>query len=145
MKKLLPIALTILCCTSPLAMAGGKGSTEVAISSYGGLGVIASKGLPLHIDFLASNGLHTYGEIEFGVGFGNDLALGAELAGGLLFGLGNGLSIYGSLGPAIGFGNNTNFGLGAEIGVNIDVNSSAIFIEGGTHPASNYIAVGLVF
>ncbi|MEJ2062839.1 MAG: hypothetical protein P8X74_06145 [Reinekea sp.] len=141
MKKVL-IASALL--ASATSFAGGKGGTELAIASYSDIGVIAAIGIPLDIKFLSSNGLRTYGEVELGVGFGNDsLALGAELSGGLLFSLDRGLSIYGSLGPAVGMGNDTEFGLGAEVGLNLDVNRTSIFIEGGTHPASNYIAVGM--
>lgn len=142
-KKILSVAvLTVL---ASFASAGGKGGTELALASYGGIGVVASKGIPLNVEFLRSNGLYTYGEVEVGAGFGNDFAIGAELSAGILFGLSSGLSIYGGLGPAIGVGNDMNFGLGAEIGLNIDVNDSAVIIEAGSHPASNYVAVGLKF
>lgn len=129
---------------APLTFAGGKGGTEIALASYGGLGVVGSVGIPLDIKFLSSNGIHTYGEVELGAGFGNanDVAIGGEIAAGLLIGIGSGLSFYGSLGPAIGFGNSAQFGLGAEIGLNIDMNNSHLFIEGGSHPGSSYIAVG---
>ena len=142
LKKVL-ISASLLSCAVTNAFAGGQGGTEVGLASYSGIGVIASIGLPLDIEFLSNQGLNTYGELELAAGFGDDFALGAELAGGLLFGLERGLSFYGSLGPAIGAGDDTEFGLGAEVGLNIDVNKTSVFIEAGTHPASNYIAVGL--
>ncbi|MDN3649103.1 hypothetical protein QWZ13_09295 [Reinekea marina] len=139
MKKFLITAiLSIFAATS---FAGGKGGSEVAIASYGGLGATVAVGIPLNIKFLASNGLHTYGELEVGVGVEGGVTAGAELSGGVLVYVGQGLSVYGSLGPAIGI--DAGFGLGAEIGFNIDVNSSSIFIEGGTHPGADYVAVGL--
>lgn len=144
MKKTF-VALAVSLCASSLALAGGKGGTEVGLASYGGLGVIASKGIPLDIEFLSSNGLYSYGEIELAVGFGDDFVIGGDLSAGLLFPIDNGISLYGSLGPALGFGDGSEFGLGAEIGVNIDVNDSLVFVEGGMHPASNYFAVGLRF
>ncbi len=145
MKKLICATAIAMLCVAPTTFAGGKGGTEIGLASYSGLGVIASKGIPLNIEFLSSNGIYTYGELEAGLGFGDDFAAGVELAGGLLFGIADGLSVYGSLGPAIGIGNDTQFGLGAEVGLNIDVNDSSIFIEGGTHPSSNYFAVGMRF
>jgi hypothetical protein len=145
MLKKLFIALLFLTFTAGFSHAGGKGGTELALASYGGLGVTVSKGIPLDIKFLRSNGLGTYGEIEFGAGFGSELALGAELSGGLIIGIAQGLSVYGGLGPAIGFNNDAVFGLGAELGLNIDVNDSSIIIEAGSHPASTYVGVGLRF
>jgi hypothetical protein len=142
-KKLLSIAL--LATVASFASAGGKGGTELALASYGGLGVTAARGIPLDIKFLSSNGIYTYGELELGAGFGNDLAIGAELAGGLMIYAADGISVYGSLGPAVGMSNGAEFGLGAELGVNIDVNDSSIIIEAGSHPASSYVAVGLRF
>ncbi|TCS42097.1 hypothetical protein [Reinekea marinisedimentorum] len=144
MKKIM-IAAAIALCSSPLTFAGGKGGTELGLASYSGVGIIASKGIPLDVEFLSSKGLYSFGELEFGVGFGDDFAAGVELSAGLLFPIDNGISIYGSLGPALGFGDDTEFGLGAEIGLNIDVNESLVFIEAGTHPASNYFAVGMRF
>jgi hypothetical protein len=145
MIKQIALSTAILVGTAGMTFAGGKGGTELALASYGGLGVVGSLGIPLDIKFLRANGIGTYGEIELGGGFGNDIALGAELSGGLLIGIAPGISFYGSLGPAIGIGNDATFGLGAEVGLNIDVNSSSIVIEAGTHPASNYIGVGLRF
>lgn len=143
MLKKASIALTIALAAGS-AFAGGKGGTEVAIASYGGLGGMASVGIPLDIKFLSANGLRTYGEVEIGIGVQDNIAIGAELAGGILIGLAQGFSAYGSLGPAIGFsGSDSNFGLGAEIGINIDVNRSSVFIEAGNHPASSYVAVGI--
>ncbi len=143
-KKTTFIAIAMIAMGS-FTFAGGKGGTEIALANYGGLGVVASRGIPLNIKFLSANGIVTYGEIELGAGFGDSLALGAELSGGLLIGLAPGISIYGSLGPAIGVGNDASFGLGAEIGFNIDVNNSSIVIEVGKHPASSYVGVGLRF
>jgi hypothetical protein len=140
MKKLL-VAVAIFA-SATTAFAGGKGGTEVAIASYGGLGATFAVGIPLNIKFLAANGLRTYGELEVGLGMDdNGVNAGAELAGGILVGVGQGLSIYGGLGPAIGI--DAGFGLGAEIGLNIDINNGSIFIEGGTHPDTNYVAVGM--
>lgn len=144
MKKTI-IAAAIALCASPLTFAGGKGGTEVGLASYSGIGIIAAKGIPLDVEFLSSKGLYSYGELEVAVGFGDDFVVGGDVSAGLLFPIDNGISLYGSLGPALGFGDDTEFGLGAEIGLNIDVNDSLIFIEGGTHPASNYFAVGLRF
>jgi hypothetical protein len=138
MKKLLVAA--VICASATTAFAGGKGGTEVAIASYGGLGATFAVGIPLDIQFLSSSGFKTYGELEVGLGINDSVTAGAELAGGLLVSVAEGLSVYGSLGPAIGL--EAGFGLGAEIGVNIDVNSGNIFIEGGTHPGTNYVAVG---
>ena len=145
MKKLLPMALTALCCAAPLSFAGGKGGTELAIASYGDIGVTFASGLPLNIEFLRANGIGTYGELEVGVGMGNGgMAIGAELAGGLIISVAQGLSVYASLGPSIGFNDGGSaFNLGAELGLNVDVNNGAVFIEGGSHAASNYVAVGL--
>jgi len=145
MKKLATLTLTGLCIASPFALAGGQDGTELALANYAGLGLVAAKAFPLQIEFLAANGLQSYGELELGFGFGDNLALGAEVSAGLLFGLAQGLSAYGSLGPALGFGSDARFGLGAEMGLNLDVNKSSIFIEVGRHPASNYFAVGLRF
>jgi hypothetical protein len=145
MTKKLTLALMLLTLIASFSHAGGKGGTELALASYGGLGVTVAKGIPLDIKFLRANGIVTYGELEFGAGFGSDLAIGAELSGGLLIGLASGISIYGGLGPAVGFGNEAEFGLGAELGLNIDVNDSSIIIEAGSHPASSYVAVGLRF
>jgi hypothetical protein len=139
MKKIL-VATTILLSATG-AFAGGKGGSEVALASYGGLGATFAVGMPLNIKFLSSNGLSTYGELEVGIGVNDGVTAGAELAGGILVSVGQGLSVYGSLGPAIGL--DAGFGLGAEVGLNIDVNSSSIFIEGGSHPGTNYIAVGM--
>lgn len=140
-KASLALALVI---AAGSTFAGGKGGTELAIASYGGLGAMASVGIPLDITFLSANGLRTYGEVEIGVGVQDNIAIGAELSGGILVGVAQGFSVYGSLGPAIGFsGSNSSFGLGAEIGLNIDVNRSSVFIEAGNHPASSYVAVGL--
>ncbi|MFQ3229811.1 hypothetical protein [Reinekea sp.] len=139
MKKLLIAAAIFVSATT--AFAGGKGGTEVAIASYGGLGATFAVGIPLNIKFLASNGLTTYGELEVGLGVDDGVNAGAELAGGILVNVGQGLSVYGSLGPAIGI--DAGFGLGAEIGFNIDINSGSIFIEGGTHPGTDYVAVGM--
>ena len=133
MKKIL--VASVLSLLASTAFAGGKGSTEVALASYGGLGVTVSVGMPLDIKAL------TYGELEVGVGINEDVQAGVELAGGILVYVADGLSIYGSLGPAVGI--NTGFGLGAEIGINIDVNDTTIFIEGGTHPGIGYVAVGM--
>ena len=143
-KKMAVITVALLSLSS-LTFAGGKGGTEIALANYGGLGVVASRGIPLNIKFLSANGIHTFGEVELGAGFGDALALGAELSGGLLIGLAQGISIYGSLGPAIGVGNAASFGLGAEVGFNIDINDSSIIIEAGRHPASTYVGVGLRF
>ncbi len=145
MLKRFAIVLSLITAASSFSFAGGKGGTELALASYGGLGVVASRGIPLNIKFLSSNGIGTFGEVELGAGFGNELALGVELSGGILIGVAQGISVYGSLGPAIGVGNGTNFGLGAEIGFNIDVNSSSIIIEAGSHPSAGYVAVGLRF
>lgn len=144
-KYITAAALTASLLSLSVAHAGGKGGTELALASYNDIGIVASKGIPLNIEFLRSSGFRTYGEVELGAGFGNGVALGGELSGGLLFGIGSGLSIYASLGPAIGFKDDVSFGLGAEIGVNIDINDSYIFIEGGSHPGSSYVAVGLSF
>ncbi|MCJ8314981.1 MAG: hypothetical protein HRU38_22940 [Saccharospirillaceae bacterium] len=139
MKRI--IVALILSVTASAVFAGGKGGTEVALASYGGLGVTAAVGLPLDIKFLSDNGLNTYAELEMGIGINEAVNVGVELAGGVLVYVADGLSIYGSLGPAIGL--NAGFGLGVEIGLNIDINKSSIFIEVGSHPSSGYVAVGM--
>lgn len=144
MKKII-IAAVVAAAMSAPAIAGGKGGTELSLASYNGIGIVASQGIPLNIEFLSSNGINTYGEVEVGAGFGNEIAFGAELSGGLLIGISNGLSFYGSLGPAIGVRNDAQFGLGFEVGLNIDVNQSSIVIEGGSHPGNGYVGVGLRF
>lgn len=144
-KYVLASALTASILSLSAAHAGGKGGTEIGLASYNDIGVVISSGLPLDIEFLRSSGFRTYGEVELGAGFGDGVAIGGELSGGLLFAIDDGLSIYASLGPALGFKDDLEFGLGAEIGVNIDINDTHVFIEGGSHPASNYIAVGLSF
>lgn len=143
MKKTVIAAITL--CASSLIFAGGKGGTEIGLASYGGVGVTGAKGIPLSVEFFADKGLYTYGEAEVGIGFDDELVVGAEVSAGLLFPIDNGLSVYGSLGPALGFGDGADFGLGAEIGLNLDVNESLVFIEAGTHPSTNYFAVGLRF
>lgn len=145
MIKRIILAAAMTAALSSPAFAGGKGGTELALASYNGLGFVASQGIPLDIAFLRTNGINTFGEVEVGAGFANGVAFGLELSGGLLIGLSPGLSFYGSLGPAIGVGNDTKFGLGFEVGLNIDVNQSSIVIEGGSHPESNYVGVGLRF
>ncbi|WP_040557484.1 hypothetical protein [Reinekea blandensis] len=144
MKKTILAAAVSVALATP-AFAGGKGGTELALANYSGLGFVASQGIPLDIAFLRSNGINTFGEIEVGAGFADGLAIGAELSGGLLIGLSTGLSLYGSLGPAISGGESTQFGLGFEVGLNIDVNQSSIVIEGGSHPSESYVGVGLRF
>jgi len=139
MKKLLVASIISLSATT--AFAGGKGGTEVALASYGSFGATVAVGVPLDVKFLSDNGINTYGELEVGIGVKDDVTAGVELAGGILFYVGEGLSVYGSLGPAIGI--DTGFGLGAEIGLNIDINKTSIFIEGGSHPGIGYVAVGM--
>ncbi|BCE03401.1 hypothetical protein [Marinicellulosiphila megalodicopiae] len=139
MKKLLIATTLTLSCST--VFAGGTGSTDIALASYGGIGAVVSIGVPLDITFLSDNGLHTYGEIEAAIGIHESVNAGLELAGGILVNVADGLSIYGSLGPAIGI--DAGFGLGVEIGFNIDINDTTIFIEGGSHPGSNYVAVGM--
>lgn len=143
MIKQLVSALALTCALASPAIAGGKGGTEIALASYSGIGATFARGIPLDIKFLSANGIRTYGEVEFGAGFGDSLAFGAELAGGLMIYAAPGISVYGSLGPAVGLTSESEFGLGAELGANIDVNNSSIFVEAGTHPASTYVAVGL--
>lgn len=145
MKKVIATAIIAASLSGPMAMAGGLGGTELAISSYGDLGVMGSVGVPLNIEFLADSGLNTYGELEAGLGFGNDVRLGVEASAGLIFVIDQGLSVYASLGPALSFDNDTNFGLGAEVGVNFKANDSLFFVEVGSHPGTGYFSVGLNF
>lgn len=140
--RILAFVISLL---SASVFAGGKGGTEIALASYNGLGVTVARGIPLNIEFLRANGIYTYGEVELGVGFDDDVAFGADVSGGLLIGLAPGLSLYGSIGPAIGVSNDASFGLGAEVGVNVDVNDSAVIIEAGSHPGNSYVSVGLKF
>ncbi|TXR53253.1 hypothetical protein [Reinekea thalattae] len=144
MKKTLMMALTTLFLSS-LSFAGGKGGLELALSSYGGLGVTAAKGYPLHVTFLRSKGLYTYGELEVGAGYNDEFVAGADASAGLLFPIDKGISIYVSAGPAIGIADDAVFDIGAEIGANVDVNKSLVFVEVGTHPTSNYVSVGVRF
>lgn len=145
-KRIAATGIFALVSFSSLSFAGGKGGTEVGFASYDDIGIIVSRGLVLDVEFLRSNGFRTYGEAELAAGTAADtFLLGAELSGGLLFGLGSGLSMYGGLGPAIGSGYDTEFGLGLEIGINIDVNRTSVFLEAGSHPATSYFAAGMRF
>ena len=93
MFKRFAIAAAFIAATSTASFAGGKGGTELALASYGGLGVVASKGIPLNIKFLSANGIGTYGEVELGAGFGNDIVFGAEISGGLIVGIAQGADV----------------------------------------------------
>ena len=145
MKTLTTLMLAGLCIASPYSLAAGERGREVALASYDRLGLIAATGFPLQIEFLAAQGWQTYGELELGFGLGDTLALGVDVSAGLLFGLAQGLSGYASLGPALSLGADARFGLGVEIGLNIDINQRALFIEAGRHPAATYLAVGIRF
>lgn len=142
MKVLLRITILLLALTG-FTFAGGKGGTEVALASYNGIGGVLARGIPLDVTFLSANGIQTYGELEIAAGLSNEIAASVELAGGVLLYMAPGLSFYGSLGPAIGLSSLSAFDLAGELGLNIDVNRSAIIVEIGSHPTSNYLAVGL--
>lgn len=150
MKKIL-IAATIAAATlASTAYAGGRGGAELGLASYGGgVGFIGAIGFPISVPALQNNGLNTYGEIELGVGFTDEVAIGGDLSLGLLFPLDTGLDMYASLGPGLGAdgnGNNdANFGLAAEVGLNILISNRVLFIEGGAHPGNGYFTVGLHF
>ncbi|HET8903260.1 MAG TPA: hypothetical protein VFN16_04645 [Saccharospirillum sp.] len=150
MKKIL-IAATIAAATlASTAYAGGRGGAELGLASYGGgVGFIGAIGFPIHVPALQNNGLNTYGEIELGVGFNDEVAIGGDLSLGLLFPLDTGLDMYASLGPGLGADGNGNndpdFGLAAEVGLNILISNRVLFIEGGAHPGNGYFTVGMHF
>ena len=148
MKKVL-IAATLAAATlASTAYAGGRGGAELGLASYGGgVGFIGAIGFPLYVPALQNNGLNTYGEIELGVGFNDDVAIGGDLSLGLLFPLDTGLDMYASLGPGLGAEGNgdADFGLAAEVGLNILISNRVLFIEGGAHPGNGYFTVGLHF
>lgn len=148
MKKGLIIATLAAATLASTAYAGGRGGAELGLASYGGgVGFIGAIGFPIYVPALENNGLNTYGEIELGVGFADDVAIGGDLSLGLLFPLDTGLDMYASLGPGLGSDpdGDTNFGLAAEVGLNILISNRVLFIEGGAHPGNGYFTVGLHF
>lgn len=145
MKKL---ALTAV--ITSLTLAGtaqaGDGGTELGVASYdGALGVNGALGFPINIPALSGNGLNTYGELELGAGFSDTPTVGADLSLGVLIDIEYGLALYGSVGPGIGFQNEGKFGLAAEVGLNVLINTTTFFVEGGAHPGSPYFTVGMQF
>lgn len=146
MKKIL-IAATLAAATlASTAYAGGRGGAELGLASYGGgVGFIGAMGFPITVPALENNGLNTYGELELGVGFDDDVAIGGDLSLGLLFPLDTGLDMYASLGPGIGADPDAEFGLAAEVGLNILISNRVLFVEGGAHPGNGYFTVGLHF
>lgn len=148
MKKWVPALVAASMAFTSLAHAGGRGGTEIGLASYGGgIGVIGAVGFPVRVPAFESSGVYTYGEVELGAGFMDDRsAFGGDVSIGLLLPLETGLDIYGSLGPSIGVrGNRNRFGLGGEVGLNIQVNDTQFFVEGGAHAINSYFAVGLRF
>lgn len=144
-KRMTIAGLAILALASTAA-AGGRGGAELGVASYGGgVGFIGALGLPIRVPALQNNGLNPYGELELGAGFTDEVAFGGDVSMGLLFPLDTGLDIYGSLGAGIGADNNTTFGLAGEVGLNIQINSRILFVEGGAHPGNGYFTVGLQF
>lgn len=147
MKKIALIATT----TAVLAMAagaqaGGRGGAELGVAGYGsGVGFVGSIGFPINIPAFDGNGMNTYGEVEMGVGFSDEVSFGGDLSIGLLLNLERGLDIYGSLGPGLGSRRDPSFGLAGEVGMNILINDRYYFIEGGAHPGNGYFTVGLKF
>lgn len=146
MKKWILALVTVSLAFTSLAQAGGRGGTEIGIASYGGgIGVIGSVGFPAQVPAFESSGIYTYGEVELGAGFTeNYSAFGGDVSLGLLLPLETGLDIYGSIGPSLAVrGSRTRFGLAGEVGLNIQVNNTHLFIEAGTHAVNSYFAVGL--
>ena len=144
-KRIVVTALALMALVST-ASAGGRGGAEFGVASYGGgVGVIGAIGFPVRVPALQNNGLNPYGELELGVGFTDEVAFGGDASIGLLFPLDTGLDIYGSLGPGLGSDRDPSFGLAGEVGVNIQINSRIIFVEGGAHPGNGYFTVGLMF
>ncbi|WP_108125601.1 hypothetical protein [Saccharospirillum mangrovi] len=145
MKKLAMAAVLTALTLAGTAQAGG-GGTELGIAGYdGGIGVNGALGFPINIPALSGNGLNTYGELELGAGFTETPSVGADLSMGLLLNIEYGLDIYGSIGPGIGFQNDGEFGLAAEVGLNILINRTTLFVEGGAHPGAPYFTVGMQF
>ncbi|WP_028672636.1 hypothetical protein [Saccharospirillum impatiens] len=146
MKKIV-IAATLAAATlASTAYAGGRGGAELGLASYGGgVGFIGAIGFPIRVPAFQNNGLNTYGELELGAGFADEVAIGGDLSLGLLFPLDAGLDLYASLGPGIGADPDADFGLAAEVGLNILINNRILFIEGGAHPGNSYFTVGLHF
>lgn len=149
MKKSPLLALTLATLAFAVtAEAGGRGGTELGLAAYGsGIGVVGSVGFPITVPALQDNGLNTYGEVEMGVGFADEVSFGGDASLGLLLNLEKGLDIYGGLGPGIGGegDNDAKFGLAAEVGLNILINNRYVFVEGGAHPGNGYFTVGLRF
>lgn len=145
MKKLALATVLTTLTLAGTAQAGG-GGTELGVASYdGALGVNGAMGFPINIPALSGNGLKTYGELELGAGFSDNPSVGADLSMGLLIDIEYGLGLYGSLGPGISFENDGEFGLAAEVGLNILINRTTFFVEGGAHPGSPYFSVGMQF
>lgn len=148
MKKWIPAILAVSMAFTTLAQAGGRGGTEIGIASYGGgLGVIGAVGFPVRVPAFESSGVYLYGEAELGAGFTDERsAFGGDVSLGILLPLETGLDIYGSIGPSIGVrGNRNQFGLGGEVGLNIQINNTHLFVEGGAHAINSYFTVGLKF
>lgn len=145
MKRLALAAAITTATLAGTAQAGG-GGTELGVAGYGGdIGILGALGFPINIPALSGNGLNTYGELELGAGFSDDPSVGGDLSMGLLLNIEYGLDLYGSLGPGIGFENDGDFGLAAEVGMNILINTTTLFVEGGAHPGNSYFAVGMQF
>jgi len=145
MKKLAFTAVLTTLTLAGTAQAGG-GGTELGVASYdGALGVNGALGFPINIPALSGNGLNTYGELELGAGFSDNPSVGADLSMGVLIDIEYGLGLYGSLGPGVSFENDGDFGLAAEVGLNILINNTTLFLEGGAHPNSPYFTVGMQF
>lgn len=145
MKKLVLAAAVSTAALAGTAQAGG-GGTELGVAGYdGGIGVNGALGFPINIPALSGNGLNTYGELELGAGFSDNPTVGGDLSMGLLLNIEYGLDLYGSLGPGIGFENDGEFGLAAEVGLNILINNTTLFVEGGAHPGAPYFTVGMQF
>jgi len=146
MKKIM-IAIALAAFTlAGTANAGGRGGAELGIASYnGGIGFVGSLGAPIRSSALSNNGLNAYGELELGVGFLDEVSVGGDVSLGLLFPLIRGLSMYGSLGGAIGADPDVDFGLAAEVGLNVRAGRQTVFLEGGVHTDITYFVVGLHF
>jgi hypothetical protein len=147
MNKLLIVATLAAATLASTAHAGGRGGSELGIASYGGgIGFVGAIGFPISVPAFQNNGLNTYGELELGAGFGDDeVAIGGDLSLGLLFPLDSGLDLYASVGPGLGADPDAEFGLAAEVGLNILINNRMLFVEGGAHPGIGYFTVGLQF
>ncbi len=146
MKKLALATALSAAAIAGTAEAGGRGGPEFGIASYGGgVGILGAVGFPIRIPALADNGLNTYGEIEMGAGFTEEVAFGGDASLGLLFPIDQGLDLYGSLGAGLGSDRDPSFGLAGEVGINLQVNNRVIFVEGGAHPGNGYFSVGLMF